>query len=256
MLKLSPSSKKLVGTGAVLVTAVMLLILTNLSCHKKFEQTPAAYREAGSPKIDFNDPTVAMFGKVQGPFVFIKALSPSLLQLSDTHMKSEVVRLVGLSDLPYPDPTPAPSKDGLPTPAPEAPTIKEARLQAIHKFKMDGIGNLLGTNQLWLVRLSKQSPSPVYLFVPDTIQQADKPATGGATLVNAQLLRKGLANMDLDSVGSLNQPLFDMLLESQLTAVAEAQRKTGEGESLWTKFQMQMPMEQYSDRLEDVKKRM
>jgi hypothetical protein len=69
----------------------------------------------------------------------------------------------------------------------------------------------------------------------------DKPPTGQADLVNALVLRKGLANMELDEAV---HPFYDLMLECQRAAVGEANRRKDQdapAEDIWNRFDLYVP---------------
>lgn len=236
--------------------ALALAALAAAGCGEKFKDRKII-REVGSPKIGFQEPVLATLGRLDGPYVFLKCDTPTQIQLADKNSKTQIFRLMGLSDDPYPEPPPPPPKNPNETPIPpEDPGIKAKRLEDIKNFKMQGIAALCEGKQLWVLRLTRDNPAMIYLFIPDSMILGGRPATGEATLVNGLAVRKGLANMDLMTPIMASQPLYGMMLDSQLACTIEAKNKKTDGNELWTKYKMQLPPGPYIHRLEELEKTM
>lgn len=252
--------KKYIWMGVGVFTLLLILIIGN--CHGKFKEN-AVKPEVASARISLSEPAVVALGKLEGPYTFGQCVTPSRVQLVNAKTKgNEEFRLLGLSEIPYVEPTPTPAPGasrnlGQPAPPPaEDQDVKASRLTAIRNFKMEGLKGLFDTRQLWLVRVSDQAPPMIYLFQSDRQMAPDKPATGGATLINAQALRRGVANMDLALPGIMNQALADMMLDCQLASYLEAQNNKAT-DNLWTKFKMPLPGDpEVTTRLEEVRKKM
>lgn len=241
-----------IAQGLLAVT----LTLAALGCGNKFKAERPEYREAGSPKFALGDPTITHLGKLEGPFMYIKSLSPSIVQIANPQGKMEAVKLVGLSDEIYPEPTPDPAAKDT---KPEDPAVKERRRNEIKAFKMEAHKGIFGSNQLFLIRLTQKAPSVVYIMMPDTVQIPGKKMTGEGSLANALALRRGLATLELIARGATNHPLFNYMLDSQLASFVEYKRK-GLGSAsadLWGKFQITLPNNAFiTNRLSEIESKM
>ena len=180
------------------------LALAALGCGNKFKGTAPEYREAGSPKFALNDPTLTSLGKMDGPYVYLKNITPATIQITNAQGKTEIVKLLGLGEEAYPDPTPvATAKE---KPKAEDPAVKARRRVEIIAFKMEAFKGICGTNQIFLIRMTRQAPSLVYMIVPDVPQMPGQPMTGEGTLINALVLRRGLATLELSASGATSHP--------------------------------------------------
>lgn len=257
MQQTSTRSHRLRGllTGALALT----LALAALGCGKKIKVEPPPMRDPGSTKVTMDDPVVRVsVGVPEGPYIFIKALSPTLVQIADIKGKQEVVKLMGLNDESYPAPKPKPDPKAKETPKPEDPVAKERLRNEMKAVKIEGIKNTIGTKQVFLIRVTRQAPSLVYMLAPDSVPLPGKPLTGQATLINAQVLRNGMANLNMKTPGASSDPLLDIMIDSQLAFLIELKRKgaSSQNTDIWSKFQMQMPEGAYADRLVRLEQRM
>lgn len=220
--------------------------------------------DAGSTKIGLNDPLVRALGRLEGPYVFIKSLSPSVVQLAAVPSgKAELVSMIGLSEETYP---PAPADKDHPDAAKEDDATKERKRGEAKAFKIAGFKKLFdpapgqsGAAQLWIIRMTKPGPktiSKVLIFQPDAVQMPGKPLTGEATLINALALRRGIYNMDFTNPAIMAMPLADVLLNCQLAAIIDSRRQKFGGNDIWTKYPMQLPKGPMQDKLAELEKTM
>lgn len=217
--------------------------------------------EIGGVKIGLNDPLVRTLGRIEGPFTFIKCFSPSVVQLATVpEGKTEAFSMVGLADEPYPDAKP--DKDH---PIQDDEATKQRKRAALKIFKVEGLKKIFeeatkaNQPQVWVVRLTKANPkalSKVYMFIPDSNQIAGKPLSGEALVVNAQALRRGVANMDLTNPAIMALPLADQLMDCQISAIVDAKRNKFGGADVWTQYPMQLPKGPFQNRLAEIEKRM
>lgn len=234
-------------------------MLAALGCSKKLEVVTPPPRLPGSTKIAMDDPTITIAaGKIEGPYIFIKSLSPTLVQIADVQGKQETVKLMGLDDEAYPAPKPKADPKAKETPKPEDPVARERLRNEMKAAKMEGIKNTIGTKQIYLIRVTHGNPNMVYMLAPDSTPLPGKPLSGQATIINAQAVRDGVANIDLKTPGASNDPLFDIMIDSQLAFLVEHKRKgaSSQNADIWSKFQMQMPEGTYANRLAQLEKRM
>lgn len=255
MLKIVTSTlmnKKPLSLGPMLIFAVLLTALG--SCRGK--PTPTPLGEPAVPTVGLDQPEVTSLGKLEGPYYFSQALSPTVIELTSMDAKNESFKLIGLSDNDYSTAPPSAAAssstptqpENKPTETPEA--IKQ-RQDQIKAFKMEGLKSLCGTNKLWLLRVpTDQPPNLAYLFLPLSSQSDNQRLTGSATLINAQALRQGLANIDLDGE---DHPFFPMMLDCQLASIIQsAQAK--KSDTLWSKFEIKMPPGPQDDRMAELEK--
>jgi hypothetical protein len=87
--------------------------------------------------------------------------------------------------------------------------------------------------------------------MPSKKQKDNNHLSGPAQLVNASILRLGQANMELQGV---RHPFFDWMLECQLYAIIQSQRNSELNKSLWTKYEMKMPIEDYEPFVTEIEK--
>jgi len=198
----------------------------------------------GTSEVDLTDPETVSLGAFEGPYYFIRALTPSVIRLADLDAKTENFTLIGLRDGEYP-PEPKAAK-AVPALTPEA---AEARQRELFQYKMDALKALCGKNQLWIIRMSDQAPAMIYLYQPLTSQSDPKRLTGSAQLINALALRRGIATMELEGV---RHQCFRMMLDCQLKGVIEARGK--KGEDLWRRFGLTLPAGIATTRLAEIEK--
>lgn len=239
----------------------ILLLLLALSCLSaavgcRRKPAPLAVFPAGSPKVRLDGPEIGMLGHLSGPYLFMKAVSPTVVQLTNTRAQSEDFKLIGLDDDLFVNPEADKKKDDKKEEKKEDPAAVEKRRVAIRDYKMAALEKLFGKSEIWILRMSKQTPAQAYLFLPDEQQTEGKPAHGEAILINALALRMGQANLDLVTPGVMTQPMFSMMLDCQLAGLIDAKNNKNNGDDLWTKFQMKLPDNSYDDQLADLEKRM
>ena len=228
----------------------VLLVGACLGCGAGKQELPPLDESFGSPQLPLDGLIVETLGKLHGPFFLIEVVSPKLVTLGDSRLNSGTFELLGLRDDDYP-----PQEDDE-----EAPEIdKETRreyVKELRQYKMKKIEELLGEDPLWVLYQSRRSPPLIYLFRSthsNSIALTEAPP-GPAYLVNAWLLRKGHANMELE--GQVHA-YYDMMLDSQLTAIAESRssnKQGSEAEDIWNRFGMSMPDQRYEPRIEAIAK--
>lgn len=221
----------------------------------------SAPSEIGGVKIGLNDPLLRTLGRIEGPFTFIKCFSPSVVQLATVpEGKTEAFSMVGLADEPYLDAKP--DKDH---PIQDDETTKQRKRAGLKILKVEGLKKIFdeatkaNLPQVWVIRLTKANPKALakaYMLIPDSNQIAGKPLSGDALIVNAQALRRGVANMDLTNPAIMALPLADQLMDCQISAIVDAKRNKFGGADVWTQYPMQLPKGPFQNRLAEIEKRM
>ncbi len=227
-----------------------LLIGACLGCGSGNQELPPLDESFGSPQLPLDGLIVETLGKLRGPFFLIEVVSPKLLTLGDSQLNSGTFELLGLRDDDYP-----PQEQEEAALEMDKKTRREY-IKELRQYKTKKIEELLGEDPLWVLYQSRRSPPLIYLFRSthsNSIALKEAPP-GPAYLVNAWLLRKGHANMELE--GQVHA-YYDMMLDSQLTAIAESRRsrkKGPEAEDIWNRFGMSMPDQRYKPRIEAIAK--
>lgn len=229
---------------------VLATVFLGCGSHGNFKTQPDS-REVGSPMVYLDRLEISRLGQLEGPYYFIQALSPSVVELADAKMKTEQFLLVGLSETGYPPQGQAVKANDEKTP--EELAAEQDHDNQMRLYKMNAFKELCGPKPIWLLRLSRRSPAAVYLFMTDSPRGKDGKPGGLATLLNAQALRTGIANIDLATV---LHPLFDRMLDSQLAYLVEARRGKTKKDDLWGRFGMKLPPGDYDARLAEIEKRM
>lgn len=241
-----------------LAALLILPLALPLGCAKKSQYKAGEELAAlpASPQVDLGSVQVQVLGKLEGPYLFSRALSPTTIELADMQAKNEPFVLAGLLDNEYPTPAPTVA-EGQPTPTPTPePTQNELEArqkarEALWAFKMESLQKICGSKQLYLIRMSRTPPSKVYLFLPAAPQTNPAQPSGKADLLNARLLLDGAANMELEGV---RHPMYDMMLDSQLTSVIKTRKQTASGDTLWGKYAMTLPPGLCDTRLAELEK--
>src|SRR5689334_12489227 len=96
------------------------------ACGGKKEARPTE-RDLGSPLVYLETTEITSLGSLEGPYVFIKALAPDVVQLASFEQKTEAFKLIGLRAGEYPPPPPEKGK----TPVSVDPEAVQKKLQAL-----------------------------------------------------------------------------------------------------------------------------
>lgn len=216
---------------------VGLLIAVAISgCGKNRSSDVSADGRIASATIPLGSRLIGMLGRLEGPYTFDKALTPSIVQLKPPSGEPVRVTLLGLRDARYPQPQDPNDK--------RTPEQRREDLKQFYKFKMDELASLAGSRPLYAIRMGPgdaKTPAPAYLFMTDSPVGNMAAPTGSGELVNALALRRGIANMDLDGP---DHPMHALMLECQAAAIVEARRakaRGGEAASVWGRFGVQLP---------------
>lgn len=226
---------------------VASLIIMALCCAPKYT-TDRKKNDVAPLTLRLNNQELTSLGRMQGPYKFSEAVTPSLVQLIDMQDHEEMFKLIGLCDYEYPVADMSTQRSGNKQSSIDVEVLK-TRMFHIQDAKKQALKDLCGDHLLWLVRMSDTNPSMIYLFMPSKKQKNHNKLSGPTQLVNASILRMGLANMELQGV---RHPLFDWMIECQLYAIIQSQRNTEMTQSLWTEYEMQMPMEDYEQLMTDI----
>ncbi|MCE5228389.1 hypothetical protein LLG95_02170 [bacterium] len=229
----------------------LLFVLTLCGCGKgKSSGTGVtADGRVASATIPLGSNLVQLTGKLEGPLTFEKMLTPCVVQAHNMGGETIKLTLLGLREGSYPRPPDPKDK--------RTPQEKKAEAQQFHKFKMDEMGKLIGMRPIYVIRMGPgdaRTPPPCYAFLTDS--KLDNPAapTESGELLNALALRRGIANMELDSP---DHPMREIMLECQAAAVVEARRAAAGGrdmDSIWRRFPIQMPAE-YEPQIDRIDKK-
>ena len=200
-----------------------------------------------SPIMKMDSLLITTLGSLDGPYQWVAAESPSLVKLAKEGAAPETFQLLGIRDDDYPRPlTPEEVEEG----ERREPTEEElAQARRFRAYKMDALKERCQDAPLWMLRWSEGPPVSIYLFQPK--KGATPPSAGEAWLVNAWVLRDGIANMEV--VGFVH-PYYDSMLDNQLAGIVERRKLKGspsEASDIWRRFGITMP-EEYSAQLDQM----
>lgn len=219
-------------------------------CGRNAASEVSADGRIASATVPLGSRLVGVLGRLEGPYTFDKALTPTVMQLKGSGGETVRVTLLGLRDGRYPQPEDPGDK--------RTPEQRRAELEQFFKFKMDGLAGLVGTRPLYVIRMG---PGDARTGQPSCVFMTDSPIgnlaapTGSGECVNALALRRGIANMDLEGP---DHPLRAIMLECQAAAVVEARRakaKGGEAESVWGRFGLRLPAA-YEPQVDSLQKKL
>ena len=206
-------------------------------------------KPAISPIISVESLEILTLGWLEGPYGWVAAESPSLVQLAKEGAAPETFLLLGIRDNDYPRPlTPEEEKIG----ERREPTEEElAQARRFRAYKMDALKERCKDGPLWVLRMSVEEDTPAWIFLFKPQKGATPPTAGKAWLVNAWLLRDGLANMEVDDIAN---PFYDRMLDNQLAGIVERRKLKGspsEASDIWRRFGITMP-EEYGAQLDQM----
>ncbi len=183
---------------------------------------------------------------LEGPYIFIKARTLNEVVLADKHANTGLYYLIGLKTDEYQDPELVSGEGeqdghGLLRMTPDEVQADNDRKKSLHKFRADALQAHLGDGEFWIMRMANTDPAPIYLFSlhDDVIMQNQRPISGGATLINAELVRKGCALME---VMGRRHPYYQRMLDCQAIAILDQRYgREPESPSIWKSFDLYFP---------------
>ncbi|MCL5271591.1 MAG: hypothetical protein M1457_13795 [bacterium] len=243
------------GRGWAALASALALLPALWGCTTK--ETPyLPPRPVAYTAIPANSPEITTLGALEGPYQYVRAATPTTIILADDKGTTQAVVLLGLLDDRYGPPAPPPGQTP-PAETPPTPEELEKKAQAekawheeLDAFARAGLDKVCDKAKVFVLRMSGDTPPKVYLFMPESQAAATTAVATGAPveLVNAVVLRKGLANMEL---GGIPHPFYDMMLDCQLASIVETAAAAKEEPSIWSRFQIKMPAE-YGDQLKKM----
>ncbi len=199
---------------------------------------------AGSVELWLGSPVVTTLGPLEGPYQLDRVETPRFIHLFDAAMKSTPFDVLGLRDDEYPMTNEQIKELGL-----GAEGLQQRRLD-LRLYMVEQIQALLDKKELWVLRMAETQPPQVYLFHPRDKTAAGAIPTGAAKLVNAWVLREGIAVMEL--AGAIH-PFYEKMLDAQLAAIGEARRYVADpaaARDVWNRFRLNGPGPQFDARIE------
>lgn len=192
------------------------------------------YTQPATTMIPLNHPLIETLGKLEGPYRLGSAVSPLAVSLIDPTGKTELFMILGLRADEYPpDQEPADA---------ESQATRDAEIKArpqLYAFKNKALADFFGNDAVWVLRMNSQEPAIAYIFKPEKPPlEADERPTGPGQLLNAEILRRGLATMDLEGV---ELPFYNMMLDAQLAAIVDARANPLDQTSIWNAFHLRVP---------------
>jgi hypothetical protein len=195
---------------------------------------------------------------LEGPYLFIQINSLSEIVLANTHAKTGLYQLIGLKTQEYEKPGPVDDSEGHGEPErnltdEELQAIAD-RAEALDKLRIDAMLENLDEGEFWIMRMANTTPAPIYLFRlhPDVVMDESVPVSGQASLVNAELVRKGQALME---VMGKRHPYYQRMLDCQVRSMLDHRHKRKAGSaspSIWQSFDLNFPEEQHEKRFRYV----
>ena len=212
----------------------------------------------GSTIVSLDSPEMLTLGKVEGPFLFVRANGPAramLGYLGDAGASPLTIELIGLGQGEMTPPEEDPAADESPEAAAGESDTTDAQpagdptrdIAAARKLMTDALAETCQEGRLWFLPMAAPGPNQSaqgYLLrlVEGEAGSGDRlPASGRVELLNARLLRDGKALMP---AALQPHPFLQRMIDSQVAAMVEAESGRARG-TLWDQYKLRTPDDEF-----------
>jgi len=237
----------LINPCQLVSSCVLAACALALGCGNPYGLPDPADSFVDSEDIRIDSVETESISDMEGPYIFIKARTLNEVVLADNHANTGLYYLVGLKIDEYQDPglvnrEGEQDDHGLRMTPDEVQAVAD-RKALLQKLRSDALQDHLGDGEFWIMRMANTHPAPIYLFRlhDDVVMQDQRPVSGGATLINAELVRKGSALME---VMGRRHPYYQRMLDCQAKAILDQRHGRDPGldtPSIWKSFDLYFP---------------